>query len=265
MDARATALVTGASSGIGETIAEELAGKGCSLVLVARRREVLNELAARLRAAHGVRVEVVAEDLGVPHAAQVLADELERRGVVVDVLVNNAGVGDFDAFVDADPAELDTMVQLNVGTLTMLTRALVPGMVERGHGTVLNVASTAAFVPGPLMAVYYASKAYVLSFSEALAEELRGTGVGVTVLCPGPVATEFQERAELDRSDLLKGARLMDAGTVARAAVAGIERGAVRVVPGAANKATAVLPRLVPRAMVPRLVRRFQDYSDSRA
>jgi short-subunit dehydrogenase len=263
MDTRATALITGASSGIGEALAVELAGKGCSLVLVARRRDTLNSLAARLREQHSVRVDVVAADLGVPGAADVLVAELERRGIVVDVLVNNAGFGDFDAFVDADPAELVTMIHLNIGTLTMLSRLLLPGMLARGHGTVLNVASTAAFLPGPLMAVYYASKAYVLSLSEALAEEVRGSGVTVTVLCPGPVATGFQERAELHRSDLLKGAtRVMDAQTVAQAAVAGVERGAVRVIPGATNKASAVLPRLVPRAVVPRLVKRLQDHSD---
>ncbi len=260
---RATALVTGASSGIGEALAVELAGKGCPLVLVARRRETLNSLAARLREEHAVRVDVVAADLGVPGAADALVAELTRRGIVVDVLVNNAGFGDFDAFAEADPTEIETMIHLNIGTLTMLTRHLLPGMLARGHGTVLNVASTAAFLPGPLMAVYYASKAYVLSLSEALAEEVRGTGVTVTVLCPGPVATGFQERAELHRSELLKGgARIMDAQTVARAAVAGVERGAVRVVPGATNKVTAVLPRLVPRAVVPRLVRGLQEHSD---
>jgi uncharacterized protein len=259
MDPRATALVTGASSGIGEAIAEELAARGCTLVLVARREEALQALAAGLRERHGIRTEVVVADLAVPGAADALAAEVAGRGLVVDVLVNNAGLGDFSAFAEADPAKLETMVQLNVGALTALTRALLPGMLARGHGTVLNVASTAAFLPGPLMAVYYASKAYVLSLSEALAEEVRGSGVRVSVLCPGPVATGFQDAAALHRSQLLEGGTpVMDAATVATAAVRGVERGAVRIVPGALNKVTTVLPRLVPRSLVPRIMKRVQ-------
>ncbi|HKJ10918.1 MAG TPA: SDR family oxidoreductase [Ornithinimicrobium sp.] len=260
MASRATALVTGASSGIGEALAVELARKGCRLVLTARRQVALDALAERLRDEHGVEVNVVTADLAAPDGVDSLVAELHTRGLVVDVLVNNAGFGDFDPLAEAEGSKLHDMLAVNVTALTMLTRALLPGMLRRAHGTVLNVASTAAFVPGPGMAVYYASKAYVLSFSEALAEEVRGTGVRVTALCPGPVATEFQERAELHRSQLLANSSgaMLDPTTVARAAVRGVEKGAVRVLPGAMSKATAILPRLLPRSALTRVVARAQ-------
>src|SRR5437016_2780642 len=194
-----TALVTGASSGIGLEIARILAADH-DVVLAARSAAALAQLAAEL----GGNARVVVVDLGDASGAARLAAEVPH----VDVLVNNAGVGDFGEFASASPEKLDHMIELNVGSLTRLCRAYLPRMLQRGSGRILNVASTAAFQPGPLMAVYYASKAYVLSFSEALAEETRGTGVTVTALCPGPTASGFQAGAAMEASKLVRGRKL---------------------------------------------------------
>jgi len=257
---RPLALVTGASGGIGEALARGLAAGGHDLVLVARRAPTLEALAAELRAEHGAAAHVVAADLARPGAAAALAAQLatDLPGSTVDVLVNNAGVGDFASFHEADPVKLAAMLQLNVVALTELTRALVPGMVARGRGRVLNVASTAAFMPGPLMAVYYASKAYVLSFGEAIAHELRPLGVAVTTVCPGPVASGFQAGATMERSKLVSGRRIMDVETCARLALRAMERGDAVEVLGARGKLQAFAPRLLPRRFVPGVVQRAQ-------
>jgi uncharacterized protein len=254
MNSKPLALVTGASGGIGEAIARELNAK-YRLVLVARSQDKLEALAQQLGGA-----EVIALDLAAPDAADQLSRELEQRSLTVEVLVNNAGFGEYGEFWKAAPDKLQQMVLLNVNTLTMLTRALLPGMVERKRGHVLNVASTAAFMPGPLMAVYYATKAYVLSFGEALDEELRGTGVSVTTLCPGPVETGFQQRAAMEDSKLLKNPMnpLMTSAEVAKEAVAAMNQNARVVIPGLNNKLLALLPRFVPRAFVPGIVKNAQ-------
>ncbi len=192
------ALVTGASAGIGEELARIHAEKGGDLVLVARRKDRLDALADELEAQHDVSVHVVAADLAKPGAAASLLADVEALGLEVEVLINNAGFGGHGEFHDADLDREQRMIQVNIAALTELTHLFVQGMVARGEGKVLNVGSTAGFLPGPLQAVYYASKAYVNSFSQAVAEELRDTGVTVTVLCPGPVATEFQEAADLE-------------------------------------------------------------------
>jgi short-subunit dehydrogenase len=192
-----TALITGASAGIGEELARIHAEQGGDLILVARREERLESLAAELRAEFSITVDVIASDLAQPGAAALLAEAVAAKGLVVDVLVNNAGFGGHGKFHDADLNREQRMIQLNITALTELTHLFLQGMVERGEGKVLNVGSTAGFLPGPLQAVYYASKAYVNSFSQAIANELEGSGVTVTVLCPGPVATEFQEAADL--------------------------------------------------------------------
>lgn len=251
-----TALVTGASGGIGEAIARELAAHRHDLVLVARSEAKLRALADELAAPHGITVDVLAADLSAPGAGSALASRLGDR--TIDVLVNNAGLGDYGEFRLADPAKLSEMVQLNVATLTELTRALLPAMVERRAGKVLNVASTAGFMPGPLMAVYYATKAYVLSLGEALADEVRGTGVTVTTLCPGPIATGFQSGADMGESKLVRGKQLMSAETCAKAAVKAMNRGKVVVIPGLMNRIQAVTPKLLPRRFVPGIVRRAQ-------
>ena len=194
---RGTAVVTGASSGIGLEIARLLAADGYDLLLVASAEKKLLEVATRFSHEFGKTVAALAVDLARPDGARSLLDEIERRGLAVEVLVNNAGFGVYGPFAGADLAHTLEMIQVNVASLTELTRGVLPGMTARQSGRILNVASTAAFQPGPLMAVYYATKAYVLSFSEALANELSGTGVTVTALCPGPTRTAFQERAGL--------------------------------------------------------------------
>jgi short-subunit dehydrogenase len=253
---RPTALVTGASGGIGEALARQLAVAGHDLVLVARTEAKLKSVADELAAAHGATTTVLAIDLVAPGAVASIIDQLAGRHI--DVLVNNAGFGDFGPFVEANPTKVAQMVQLNVATLTDLTRAMLPGMVAAGAGRVLNVASTAAFMPGPLMAVYYATKAYVLSFSEAIHEELRGTGVTATALCPGPVATGFQHGADMATSKLVKGKQLMTADKCAAIAVRGMLRGKPVVITGAMNKLQAFFPRLMPRRLVPGMVKRAQ-------
>jgi len=215
----AFSVVTGASGGIGLEIARNLAAQRRPLVLVARSADKLESLAAELRQRHGIRVEVIAIDLSASRAADQVAAEIVRRGTVVDTLVNNAGFGLFGKHVDTQLHDEQQMIDVNITALTRLTKLLLPAMVERGRGRLLNVASTAAFQPGPYMAVYYATKAYVLSYSEALAEELRGTGVTVTVLCPGPTTSGFQDKADMHDSALVKGKKLPSAKEVADYAV----------------------------------------------
>jgi len=193
-----TALITGASSGIGTEFARIHARNGGDMVLVARSADKLEALKQELESAHAVKVVVIAEDLSVAGAAQRVFSATEAAGVQVDLLINNAGFGGHGKFHERELAEDESMIQLNITTLTALTHLYLQGMQARGQGRVLNVASTAAFLPGPLQAVYYATKAYVLSFSQAIAEELRGTGVTVTALCPGPVKTGFVERGNLE-------------------------------------------------------------------
>jgi short-subunit dehydrogenase len=244
-----TALVTGASSGIGLEIARILA-KDHDVTLAARSADKLDALAAELGGAR-----VVCVDLADPAGPRKLVAELPA----VDVLVNNAGCGDWGPFAKAPEAKLDEMIELNIGALTRLARAYLPGMLERGSGRIMNVASTAAFQPGPLMAVYYATKAYVLSFSEALAEETRGSGVTVTALCPGPTASGFQAGAAMEHSRLVKGRKLPSAAEVAAYGVKAMRRGDVVAVPGFGNKALAASVRFSPRPVIRRVVSRIND------
>ncbi|MEE4278078.1 MAG: SDR family oxidoreductase [Halieaceae bacterium] len=223
-----TALITGASAGIGEALAWVHAEKGGDLILVARRKERLDVLAAAITADHGVRVEVITADLSKPGAAKRLVAEVEERGLQVDILINNAGLGAHGAFHESALERQTTMLQVNITALTELTHLLVQGMVERGNGKVLNVGSTAGFLPGPLQAVYYATKAFVNSFSQAIANELEGTGVTVSVLCPGPVATEFQGVADMGG---VKGFDFAaDARSVAECGYRAMEKGRLVVV-----------------------------------
>jgi hypothetical protein len=255
-----TALVTGASSGIGYELARLFARDGFSLILVARNRDALDRIAEGLGAAHGVSSRIIAIDLTEPGAAERIYRAMKVESVHVDVLVNNAGYGAYGRFSRIDLSTEINMIQLNVSVLTALTKLFLPQMLGRKYGRILNVASTAAFQPGPLMAVYYASKAYVLSFSEALYEELRGTGVTVTALCPGPTKTNFQERASLAGSRMSAGGPLgmMDAETVARSGYRALMRGRPIAVPGMTNKMLVQMERLTPRWVVRRTVRAMQ-------
>ncbi|MEI9852864.1 MAG: SDR family oxidoreductase [Sphingomonas sp.] len=202
--ASGTALVTGASAGLGALFAKELAKHGCDLIVTARRADRLEELATELRAAHGVKVETIAADLAVPGAAGELIAEISRRGLAVNILINNAGFGASGPLAEADAARTAGMIELNCRALVELCHAVLPGMIQMRSGAILNVASTAAFQPGPGMAVYYATKAFVLSFSEAIHEEVRHQGVRVTALCPGPTATEFFDAAGTSEDFALK-------------------------------------------------------------
>ena len=254
-----TALITGASSGIGDALAKVFSREGYDLVLVARNAQKLAEVATELqRQRSDAMVTVMPTDLARPQASEELVGQLERDGITVDILVNNAGFGTHGSFAAADLCTQLEMVQVNVVALTHLTRLFLPGMVRRGGGKILNVASTAAFQPGPLMAVYYASKAYVLSFSEALANELQGTGVSVTALCPGPTRTAFQRRAGVEETSLMQGG-MMEAEAVAQAGYRALMEGRPVIIPGARNRLLALAVKFLPRALVTRAVRAIQE------
>src|SRR2546426_1505292 len=253
-----TALITGASGGIGYELALLLARDGFDCILVARSRDKLDELAARLESEFRVKTLVVARDLSKPSAVDEIYEEVSAASLNVDVLVNNAGFPVFGLFAQTDlQLELE-MLQVNVVALTALTKLFLRGMVERRAGRILNLASTAAFEPGPLRAVYYAPKAYVLSFSEALANELSGTGVTVTALAPGATETGFSAHAGSEQSRLFRGAT-MDARTVAQAGYAAMLQGKPLVIPGLRNKLLAFGVRLAPRRVVTQIARRLQE------
>lgn len=252
-------IITGASSGIGYELSRQFASHGHSLMLVARDEQKLQSVADELTAAHGISASVYPLDIAAPGAPQQLMEETQRRRLSINSLVNNAGFGMYGPFAESDVGSTLQMVQLNITALTHLTRLVLPEMIERGQGRILNVASTAAFQPGPLMAVYYASKAYVLHFSEALAEELKNSGVTVTALCPGPTETAFVDRAGLGRSKLFSGAlRVMDAETVAEVGYRGLMKKRRVVVPGTMNKLLIQSARFFPRRLVTRVAHAMQ-------
>jgi short-subunit dehydrogenase len=251
-------MITGASGGIGYELALLFARDGYDCVLVARSEAKLRELAGRLEGEHHVKTLVVPKDLSKPSAVDEIYKETTAAGLAVDVLVNNAGFPVFGMFVETDLETELEMLQVNVIALTALTKRFLKGMVERRAGRILNLASTAAFLPGPLMAGYYASKAYVLSFSEALANELHGTGVTVTALSPGPTRTGFQKRGVMEDSRLVQG-NIADAASVALAGYRGLMAGKTIVIPGFSNKLIPWVVRLSPRGMVTRVVRRMQE------
>lgn len=252
-DPTATGIVTGASSGIGAELARELARRGHGVTLVARREPRLRDLAAELGEAHGIRAEVVAADLTDTAAREGIASELEARGLHATVLVNNAGLSTTGPVHQSDPTAELTMIRTDVEAVAHLCSLFLPGMVERGAGAVLNVASTAAFQPLPGQAAYAASKAFVLSYGHAVRAELRGTGVTLTTLCPGPVETEFAESAgfsEDESSGALPRFMWESAADVARAGIDGLDHGRAVVVPGLANRVGATFGHLVPRSLI---------------
>lgn len=255
--ASGTALVTGASAGLGAEFARQLAAGGHDLILSARRTERLDALAAELRAAHGVAVTVIAADLADPAGPDRLVAAIDEAGLTVDLLVNNAGLGHRGAFAELPAAGQVATVDVNVRALVALAHAVLPGMVARRRGGILNVASSAAFQPGPWMAVYYASKAFVLSFSEALHEEVKGAGVHVAALCPGPVHTEFAGLAGME--DMAIFDRLATpAATVVRDGLAALVANRAVKVSGAMNAVAAASVRFAPRGVVRRLAGAFQ-------
>jgi hypothetical protein len=251
-----TAIITGASSGIGRELAKCFAASGSRLALIARSGAALQSLAEELRKQHRSDARVFTIDLARPEAAVQVLEQLQIAGFKADVLVNNAAFGAQGAFATLPLDRQLKMLQLNVVTLTHLTRLLLPGMIERRRGGILNVASTAAFQAGPGMAIYYASKAYVLSFSEALAEELAGTGVTTTVLCPGPTDTNFTTAAGMGASRLFRMSA-MSAESVARIGYAAFRQGRVVAVAGLRNRVLAGAVRFVPRALARKLAGRW--------
>jgi short-subunit dehydrogenase len=245
-----TALITGASGGIGYELAKMFAKDHYNLVLVARSGEKLNQVASELQTLHGIRVTVVPVDLAQPAAPKFLFDQLRRERVDVDLLVNNAGFGVFGEFSQIPETEVLDQIQLNMTALTLLTKLFLAPMIERRAGRIMNVASTAAFQPGPLMAVYYATKAYVLSFSEALANELRGSGVTVCCFCPGATNTGFAKRAGLEGSRLFKQIGATNVEAVARDGYRGLMAGRTLVISGMHNWLVAESVRFAPRKLV---------------
>jgi short-subunit dehydrogenase len=254
-----TALITGASGGIGYELAKQFARYQHNLVLVARSEAKLNQLAEELRAVHRVQIAVIAQDLSQPQAVTSIHASLKAQNITVDYLVNNAGFGDFGFFVETDWAKEEQMINLNIMALTHFTKVFVQDMVQRRSGRILNIASTAAFQPGPLMAVYFATKAYVLSFSEAIANELQGTGVTVTALCPGPTDSGFLEAAALEGSKLFKGKKLPSSAEVAAYGYRAMMSGKTVVIHGTRNWLLANSARFAPRKLVTALVRKMSE------
>ncbi len=254
-----TALVTGASAGIGVDLAECFAKDGYDVIVTARTESALKEVANRLSKAHGVKVTAIAEDLGAIGGGAKLAAKIAQAGLTVDVLVNNAGFGHLGAFVDTPIEPQLGMVDLNVRALTELTHIYWKGMLAKKRGGLINVASTAAFQPGPMMPVYFASKAYVLSFTEALWEEARGTGVHVSCLCPGPTASKFRERAGTGKSRLGQSASVMASAPVAQEGYEGFKRNKRVVITGGANRRLIAATRFLPKSQVLKIVRRMQS------
>lgn len=255
---RPLAVVTGASGGIGLELARLFARDGFDLLIVARSEQRLAEAAESIAAHSHVQVATKAVDLSRSGAAREVSDFAESLGKPVEALVNNAGFATWGPFVAAPLPTTQEMMQVNMVALTELTHLSLPGMIARRKGRILSVASTAAFQPGPLMAVYYATKAYALNFTEALAHELVGTGVTATTLCPGPTATGFVERAKMQDSKLFKAGRAMDAATVARIGYQAMQRGRPVVIAGGMNKLLAFVTRFVPRGWAADFARKLQ-------
>ena len=257
-----TALVTGASSGIGAALSRLFAAEGYDLVLVARSRPELDQLAAELSQKYGISVTVLAKDLTLPASAGEIYEALETRLIPVDILANIAGFGTYGEFASLDLKRELEMIQVDVVSMVQLTRLFLPGMLQRGFGRILNVGSTGSFAPVPLMSTYGGSKAFVLSFSEGLSEELKGTPVRVTALCPGVTRTGFQETARVNRVRLIRGP-VMSAEQVARIGYKALMHGQAVVVPGFANQLLAFSVRFTPRSMARSLSRRMMEQEGS--
>lgn len=255
-----TALITGASSGIGYELAKQFAKNKTNLVLVARSEAKLNELANTLSKTYGINCVVLCKDLSDYKTAKEVYSYCIEHKIEIDYLVNNAGFGDYGLFNESNWHKQEDMINLNVTTLTYLTHLFLPDMINRKHGKILNLASTAAFMPGPLMSVYYATKAYVLSFTEALSNELERTGVTVTALCPGPTESDFVNKASLGESKLFKRfGKLPSSAEVAEYGYSTLMAGKVVAVHGLLNKIMTSSVRFTPRALIRKVVRGVQE------
>ena len=253
-----TALITGASSGFGREFAKIFAQDGFNLVLVARRTEEMLRIKEQLELTYGVQVLVITKDLSKAESADEIFAETQSRNIHIDILVNNAGVGTLGNFADTEKEKVQNMISLNVYSLVTLTHLYLQPMLQKGFGRILNVASIAGFAPGPGMAVYYASKAFVLNFSDALSTELKGTGVTVTALCPGPVNTGFADAAGFKKNILFSGKEDGKAAKVSRYGYEMMQRGRPIAVPGAVCKMGAFATRLVPRGFAKQFIYKVQ-------
>jgi len=253
------AVITGASAGIGRAFAHVCAREKFDLVLIARSQAQLDALAAEIRQSTGRTVLTIAQDLSEPGAAERVFEEASRSGTPVEILINNAGFGTLGRFWETDREQQGRMIQLNIAALTDLTRLFLPSFIQQRRGRVLNIASTAAFQPGPLMTVYYASKAYVVSFSQAVHNEARSHGVTVTCLCPGPTKTEFAQRAGMNATKLFSSGMAMSAEKVAGIGFRAMKRGKPLVIAGRLNALGAFLTRFAPMRLTTALARRMQE------
>lgn len=253
-------LITGASVGIGYELAKIFAKERYNLILVARNLEKLNEVKEELQNSE-INIVSIKKDLSKPESVQELFNEINENNYEVEILINNAGFGLLGSFYELDLKTQLEMIQVNITSLVYLTHLILPKMIERKSGKIMNVASTAAFQPGPHMAIYYATKAFVLSFSEALHEELNSKGITVTALCPGPTKTEFQKRAKMENINLERAKLLpyMSAYEVARIGYEGLMKGKRVVIPGLLNKFGTKIVRLVPQALVLNVIKKFNS------
>jgi short-subunit dehydrogenase len=252
-----TVLITGATTGIGYELAKLFAKDKYELIIIARNETKLAETASSLIKDYDVNVKFIPKDLSLPDSAKEIFDELKKENISIDMLVNNAGFGDQGAFADSDVKNDIDMISLNITSLVILNRIFLDDMLKKNSGKILNVASTAAFQPGPFMAVYYATKAFVLSFSEAVSEELTGTNITVSCLCPGPTETEFQNRAGIKNTKMMsrKSFTVMTAGEVALTGYKEMMKGKRIIIPGFANKAGAFFVKLLPRKIITKITR----------
>ena len=253
------AVITGASTGIGREFAHLCAREGYDVALIARSQPELESLASEIRNSTGRDAWVIAKDLSLASAPAEIFHQVNGLAVPIEVLINNAGFGLLGRFWELDDSQQVNMIQVNITALTHLTHLFLPAMIQRRRGRILNVASTAAFQPGPLMSVYYATKAYVVSFSEAIHNECRDFGVTVTCLCPGPTRTEFQKRAGANAKKLFSSGRVMDAAIVARIGVAAMNAGKPLAIAGRMNAVMAFLTRFAPIQFTASMARRFQE------
>ncbi len=256
---RGTALITGGSVGIGFELAQLFAADGYDLILVARRQDRLESAAILIEGKYRIKPVTIALDLTDAASPQQLLDSVNALGIEIEFLVNNAGFGLGGQFSETSLDRELQMIQLNVTSLVHLTKLFMQPMIKRKHGRIMNVASTAAFQPGPLMSIYYATKAFVLSFSQAIDEELRNTGVSVTCLCPGPVHTEFAATAGLHETRLFTQASIAGAEDVARYGYRAMMKGKRIAIPGPLNKAMVQVERFLPRALITRVARKVQE------
>lgn len=254
-----TALITGASNGIGLELAKVHASQGGNLVLVARNKAKLDSLKETLENQYKIKVYTIGKDLSAANAAQEVYDETTNQGIQIDYLINNAGFGDFGMFTETSWDKELQMINLNITTLTHFTKLYLQDMTKRKSGKIMNVASTAAFQSGPTMAVYYATKAYVLSFSEAVDNEVRDKGISVTTLCPGATESGFQVAAAMEESALVKGKRLPSSAEVARFGYTAMLKGKTVAIHGFMNRILANSVRFLPRSIVVKVTRKMQD------